>query len=300
LKLLTIFVNVVTPVFGVVLIGYFAGPRLKLQARTLSRASYYIFLPAFVFDIISQADVEIGLATKMIVYTFVVHVACAGLGFVIARLMGHLREMVAAYILIAVFGNVGNFGLSLIEFRLGPDGLAFGTVYFLVIHVTAFTISVAAASWARHGKANAIVSVLKTPTLIAFVPAALFWITQAELPLFLARMTGFLRAAAIPVMLVTLGVQLAEAGKPELNLDVLTASAVRLLGGPILATILIIPFGLTGLARGAGILQASMPPAVLTSIIAIEYDLVPKFVTTTVLFATLVSLITLTVIISLV
>ena len=156
------------------------------------------------------------------------------------------------------------------------------------------------ASWVRYGKMGAIASVFKTPTLIAFVPAFLLWTSDIELPLFISRLTGLLRDATIPVMLVTLGVQLAEAGPPEINLDVIIASGVRLLGGPILATILIIPFGLTGLARGAGILQASMPPAVLTSIIAIEYDLVPKFVTTTVLFATLASLVTLTIIISLV
>ncbi|MGM0675299.1 MAG: AEC family transporter, partial [Spirochaetota bacterium] len=46
--------------------------------------------------------------------------------------------------------------------------------------------------------------------------------------------------------------------------------------------------------RGAGILQSSMPTAVLASIIAIEYDLLPEFVTEVVLFSTLASLVTLT------
>lgn len=78
------------------------------------------------------------------------------------------------------------------------------------------------------------------------------------------------------------------------------ASGVRLLGGPLVAMILVIPFGLTGLERSAGILQASMPTAVLASIIAMEYNLVSKFVTPTVLFFTLVSLMTLTIVLSLV
>ena len=47
--------------------------------------------------------------------------------------------------------------------------------------------------------------------------------------------------------------------------------------------------------RSTGILQAAMPSAVLTSIIAIEYKLIPEFVTTTVLFSTLYSILTLTV-----
>jgi predicted permease len=299
-QLLLIFINVVTPVFGLVLIAYVVGPKLKLEARTLSRASYYILMPAFVFDTIRQTNVDVDLAAKMVLYIFAVHVACALLGFTVAKLRGHLPEMVAAYVLIAVFGNIGNFGLSLIGFRLGPTGLALATVYFVVINITAFSIGVAAASWARGGKLNVIPSILKTPTVIAFMPALLFWTGELELPLFLSRMTSLLRDATIPVMLITLGVQLAEVGKPKLNLDVIVASGIRLLGGPVLAALLVIPFGLTGLARGAGILQASMPPAVLTAIIAIEYDVVPKFVTTTVLFGTLLSLVTLTLIMSLV
>ena len=299
-QLLTTFINVLIPVFGVVLAGYVAGPKLKLEARTLSRVSYYVFMPAFVFATISQTEVEIALAARMVVYIVAVHVACAALGFTVAKLAGHLPDMIAAYVLIAVFGNIGNFGLPLIGFKLGQPGLAHATVYFVVINVTAFAIGVAAASWARGGKIYAVLSVFKTPALIAFVPAALLWAGDMELPLFLWRLVALLRDATIPVMLVTLGVQLAEVGKPQINFDVITASGIRLLGGPILAALLVIPFGLTGLARGAGILQASMPPAILTSIIAIEYDLVPKFITTTVLFATLASLITLTIIISLV
>jgi predicted permease len=72
-----------------------------------------------------------------------------------------------------------------------------------------------------------------------------------------------------------------------------------LLGGPILAAVLAALYGLSGLARSTGILQASMPAAVLTVIIALEYDLVPGLVTTTVLFSTLVSLVTLTIVLTL-
>jgi len=96
-------------------------------------------------------------------------------------------------------------------------------------------------------------------------------------------------------MLVTLGVQLSQMERFHFSGDMLIASGLRLIGGPLLAFALVVPFGLTGLERGAGILQASMPTAVLASIIALEHDLLPEFVTPTVLFSTLISLVTLTV-----
>ena len=58
MQLLSIFVGVVAPVFAVVLIGYLAGPWLGLQVRTLSRVSYYVFMPGFVFHTISQARIQ--------------------------------------------------------------------------------------------------------------------------------------------------------------------------------------------------------------------------------------------------
>ena len=55
-----------------------------------------------------------------------------------------------------------------------------------------------------------------------------------------------------------------------------------------------------GKERSSGILQAAMPTALLVSIIALEYKLCPEFVTTTVLFSTILSIFTLTIILTLI
>jgi predicted permease len=102
------------------------------------------------------------------------------------------------------------------------------------------------------------------------------------------------------VMLVTLGVQLANMGRLKFSRDVIIGGSLRLVVGPILALGLASFFGLTGIERGAGIIQASMPVAVLASLIALEHDLLPDFVTTTVLFSTLASAFTLTVVLAIV
>jgi hypothetical protein len=53
-------------------------------------------------------------------------------------------------------------------------------------------------------------------------------------------------------------------------------------------------FGLEGSARQAMVLEASMPTAVLTTVIATEYNLQPTFVTAVVFTTTLLSPLTLT------
>ena len=293
-----VFLNVVTPVFILVVIGYFVGPRLKIEARSLSRTAYFVFIPAFVFNIISEAKIDSELALQMLSFILVAQIAVALLGFLVGKALRQSREITAAFVLIATFGNVGNFGLPLIVFRLGETARTFATVYFVATVFISFVICVGVASWARSGGVTAVFSVFKTPALIALIPALVFNITDVEVPIFLSRLSGLLGQAMIPVMLITLGVQMGEIPKIKISFNVFAASTVRLIGGPVLALLIVPYFGLEGLERSTGILQAAMPAAVLASIIALEYKLLPEFVTTTVLFSTLYSILTLTVILT--
>ena len=293
-----VFLNVVTPVFILVVIGYFVGPRLKIEARSLSRTAYFVFIPAFVFNIISEAKIDSGLTLQMLSFIFVAQIAVALLGFLVGKALRQSREITAAFVLIATFGNVGNFGLPLIVFRLGETARTFATVYFVATVFISFVICVGVASWARNGGVTAVFSVFKTPALIALIPALVFNIADVEVPIFLSRLSGLLGQAMIPVMLISLGVQMGEVPKIKINFNVFAASTVRLIGGPVLALLIVPYFGLEGLERSTGILQAAMPAAVLASIIALEYKLLPEFVTTTVLFSTLYSILTLTVILT--
>ena len=298
--LLLVFLNVVTPVFILVAVGYFIGPLLKIEARSLSKTAYYVFVPAFVFNIISEAKITAELTILMLCFTFVVQISVAILGFLVGKAMRQSREITAAFVLIATFGNVGNFGLPLIEFRFGEIARIPATIYFLATVFISFVICVGVSSWAKNGGMAAIFSVFKTPAILALVPALIFNISGISVPIFLSRLSGLLGQAMIPVMLVTLGIQMAEIAKIKIDFNVYAASMVRLIGGPLLAVILMPLFGLQGIERDAGILQSAMPAAVLASIIAMEYKLIPEFVTTTVLFSTLISVFTLTVIMTLI
>lgn len=287
--LATVFVDVVAPVFGIVALGYAAGPRIGLEARTLSRAAYYVFVPAFTFSVISTADVPLARAARFAAYVAALHVAFAVLSWAVARLLRRSREVSAAFVMLGVFGNVGNYGLALVEFRLGAAALAPATLYFVVSLLVSFAVCVAAAAWVRGGGASAARSVLRTPALLAAVPAfaasAMHWTP----PLVLSRAVGLLASAMIPTMLLALGLQLAEARALRPTRDVVVASALRLVASPALAALLAGAFRLAPLDRAAAIVQAGMPAAVLVAIISAEYAVAPGFVMATVFFSTVLS-----------
>jgi predicted permease len=286
----TVFLDVVAPVFAIAALGYVLGPLLRLEARTLARAAYHVFVPAFTFRVIAGASVPLGPTMRMAGAIVAMHAGFALVGWGAARLLRGSRERTAAFVMVTVFGNVGNFALALLQFRLGPTAVLPATIYFVVSLVVSFVVCVGVAAWARGGRLSAVLSVIKTPALIAVVPALFVSLHGVHLPLLVTRTVGLLGDAMIPVMLFLLGVQLAETRGIRLDRDVLAASALRLIVCPAITALVVIPFGVTGIDRTVCILQAAMPAAVLVAIISAEYDVESRFVMNTIFFSTILSL----------
>jgi predicted permease len=118
------------------------------------------------------------------------------------------------------------------------------------------------------------------------------------MPLALMRPITLLGDAALPMMILVLGMQLERASFPERPRVVAVAVTLSLAVAPVVALAMASLLGLAGPARQAAVLQASMPTAVVTTILALEYDVMPAFVTSVVLLATLLSPLTLTVLIA--
>jgi predicted permease len=126
--------------------------------------------------------------------------------------------------------------------------------------------------------------------ILAFFMAWMNW----SLPFPVERGVNLLSDAAIPAMLVVLGMQLYGRWRRVPLGPWSVAVGLRMVGGCAAALLLAWLFGLEGAAHQAGVLQASMPSAVLCIILATEYDVEPDLVTSVVFFTTLLSPLTLT------
>jgi predicted permease len=298
--LVPIFIDTLTPVFLVIGVGFFLGPRLEIDARSMARAAYYVFAPAFIFQILSNAALEAGVVIRIIAVLGLTSVIAGLVALGLGRALRRPAKIVAALVLVAVYGNVGNFGLPVITFAFGEEALPIAGVAFLTVNALAFLIGVTAATWHRLSPVRALATALRTPALLVVVPAVLVNLWDFDLPVLADRSIGLMADAMIPVMLMTLGIQLAAMGRPRIDSDVLLGSGLRLVLAPVITAGLVAVFALDGVDAGVAIAQSSMPAAVFTSIIAIEHDLVPDLVTTTVLLTTLASAVTLTAVLVLV
>jgi predicted permease len=299
-ELLSIFVDILAPVFLVVIIGLVVGMRMSLDPRPMARVAYYVLAPAFIFEVLAESTIGGETLWRMLAVLVVTSLVVAAIGVVAGGALGRPRSITSALVLVAVFGNVGNFGLPIVAFEFGEEALDLAGVAFLTVNVIAFLIGVTAATWENVHPARAVLTAVTTPAVLVVPFALLANTTDATLPLFASRVIGLLADAMIPVMLLALGMQLAGMTRLKLGADVVVGSGLRLVVAPAIAAATAALIGLEGTPGGVTIVQSAMPAAVFTALIALEHDLEPDLVTTTVLTTTVASALTLSLVLLLV
>ena len=299
MELLAIFVQNILPIFIVACIGFLIVRYLEADVRTLSRVTIYVLTPCLLFDVLVTSDVsadEFGRLTLLALGTIL------GIGLIAwlaARALRLDRVMTSAFMVVVMFANGGNYGLPLTLFVFGQEALARATIYFVVSIVLTYTIGIFLASSGRRSLGEALLSVLRIPSIYASAAAIVVIFTGVATPSLLMRPIKLLGDAAIPVMILVLGMQLERAVKPAVLRLAGLAVGLRLVVSALLALLLAQVLGLGGAARQAGVLQSAMPVAVVTTILAVEFEVEPAFVTSVVFLSTILSPLTLTPLIAL-
>jgi len=293
--LLRLFADNLLPILLVAGAGYVAGKWLKVEARSISRVVFYLFSPCLLFDLLVTNQFEGVEMLRMVGFTLASILTVAVITWTLGRLMRLERKMLAAVLLCTLTINAGNYGLSLNLFAFGEEAMAHASLFFVTTAIVTYTVGVTVASVGKASLADSLRGLLKIPVVYVVPLALIFMYLNWELPLPLSRSVALLGDAAIPGMLLVLGLQLQNNNHRIRDVRALTlATGMRLLGGMGIGLLLAPLFGLQGMAYNAGILESSMPTAVLATILATEYDAEPAFVTTAVLTTTLLSPLTLT------
>ena len=293
-ELFALFFNNLFPILLVAFIGFALAKWLKINPRPLSQVIFYVFSPILVFKLISHSQ----LSNRDILQTLIIALLLMTVIGVLTWLIGGIlridRKMLAAVMITSMFMNAGNYGLPLTSFAFGQAALAFASVFFVINAMFTNTVGIVIASSGSMSVFNAIKGLIKFPAIYALALGILFLQFKWQLPSGLDRTVTLLSDAAIPCMLVLLGMQLVNIRLDGHVVPLILTSSMRLLIAPLIAFGLTRLFGMTGPSYQAVVLEAAMPVAVLTTILATEFDAEPTFVTTAVLVTTLISPFTLT------
>lgn len=286
---LSVFVSDILPIFLIAGVGYLLARRLQASVKTLSHVVFYALAPCFVFRMLISSKLTGPDAGRMALLAILVAFAMGLVARLAAIPLRLSRAELSGFLLVVIFSNGGNYGLPVVLFAFGNDALAHATVYFVTSSMLTYTAGVALAAAGRQSATRAFLGIVKMPAIYGVIAAGLVMASGVPVPQAFMRPIDLLGNAAIPVMILVLGMQLERASTPEKPRVVAAAVALSLVAAPLVALGLTWALGLTGTARQAGVALASMPTAVITTILALEFDTAPAFVTNVVFSTTLLS-----------
>lgn len=291
--LIQVFIDNILPILIIAGVGFTVKRRFNVDARTVSTLMFNVFSPALVFSQILQSKVSGDEFLRLFVGTMIFQVVIAMVALGAATLQ-RTSPTERANLMIGSFClNTGNFGLSLVSFAFDDAVFSRAIVIFIANIATSYSLGTFIASNGHQSLAKSLLSVLRTPAVWALMIAMAVANLHITLPPVLVRSIDSLGQAALPLMLVLLGLELGQFGRFGQSRLVGTGVAIRLLFSPFLALGLALLLGISGPALTAFIIQCSMPTAVLTIIFTTEFDLERDLALNLIMASTLLSPITL-------
>ncbi|NEP14192.1 MAG: AEC family transporter [Symploca sp. SIO2C1] len=286
---MTVLLPAIIPVAFIILIGFIGARALSLENKTLSQLTLYILAPALVADSLYRTTLSIqtsvGLVASFLITSLLLYLLAWGLGKICKLPEPSQKSLITS----TLFPNNGNLGLPVSAFVFNTPGLERAVVYMITSCLLMFGIGPALLK--GSGISFGIRLTLKLPLFWAMLGGLSLRLLSVELPLRLDEGIQQLGAAAIPVALIILGMQLAST-RFEVGIYEICAASLRLLGGPAIAYIVGKFLQLEGLDLQVLVLQSAMPTAISTIVLVPFGGDAPRLARTVVV-STLMSFVTL-------
>jgi predicted permease len=297
--------DVILPVFGIILAGWFAG-RIKLlgpdSSEALNKFCYWFALPPVLF--LGPARVPLDQVFNLpFIATFMGGVAITWL---IALAVGVVAfrdrpAVVALALLSGTFANVGYMGIPLFLAAYGPEGVlpaVIATVSYTLLLVATTVVIVEADLAAEGGVVKAATNVLKglakSPLVVAPLCGLAVNLAGIKLPRPVTNFGDLLGASSGPAALFAIGLFLSTrslrtlvGGKKMAEVGWLVY--VKLVVQPLATWWLAGVFGLDSFWRGAAVILASLPTAALCFVLAQQYRQFVERASATILVSTVIS-----------
>jgi len=298
-------INVVLPVFSIMLVGYLAG-RFKFlgpaSSEALNSFVYFIALPALFF--ISMARVEISQAFHV---PFLIAfggglLGSFGLSVLVAVFVFPNRlAALGLHGLSAVFSNTGYLGIPLLLTAFGEAGKLPGIISTVVMGAVVMTIGLAIieADLGRGGRpirilGKVLLGVVKSPLVLSAAAglsvSALGW----SVPPAVAAFSEILGAAASPCALFAIGLFMVGRSVTAGMGEVAWLVAIKLLVHPALTWWLAFAvMEMDPTWAAAAVIQAALPTGALVFVLAQKYDIYVQRSTAAIMVSTVLSVVTL-------
>ena len=295
-----IFFQIVAPILILLLIGGILQRKFHFNLKAMSHLITFCFMPAAVFVNIYETKIEMDVLGQIILFIVLFIGSQMVLGSVLAKLLKLERQESAVFKNSVVLINSGNYGIPVAQmiFVTNPIGVAIQVILVIFQNLTTYTYGLYNLISATKSGMAILKDLLKMPILYAlFIGASLNYF-NVTLPKTLSIPIEYIAGGFVAVALITLGAQLSQIEMRSMFNKVIYISCfTRLIIGPAVALAIIYLLGIDGVVAQSLLVASSFPTSRNSSSLALEYDIDSDIAAQMVLFSTIISCLTVTVVI---
>lgn len=294
-----IILDVILPILILLLIGAILQRKFQFNLKQLSILITYCLMPAAVFVNIYDIRIEIDLLLQIIYYLMLYSLSLIIVSHFISKILKLEKGESAALKNSISLMNSGNYGLPVSQLIFSQNPVGVSIQIFIVIFQNLLTYSFGIYNLLSATKTigSIIQSFLRLPVFHALILGVLFQSFTIQIPNSIFLPLNQLANSFVAIALILLGAQLSNI-KLNFSHRVITWALIgRLLMGPLLALAMIYLLNIDGIVAQSLFIASSFPTSRNTSTIAMEYQIEPELHAQIVLFSTLFSIITVTIVI---
>jgi len=287
-------INVILPVFILLGIGFFVGKFMQIDSKSVSDLSIYVFSPALFFHSVTTSSLNLGDLGKIILFALLLFLIFALLIKFLGLLFGWHSSYQNTMMLASGFPNTGNYGLPIVFFTFGDEGMAIAIIYVVMQSLLMNSAGIFYASnHEKTPKKDIIVTIVRMPGFIAIVIGLFMKLADIPVPKAIGNATDLLGQAAVPVLLTLLGITLASIQIKSVLKFIGTAAILKLTVFPAIGFLLLALLYPSGsLESKVLLISVATPAAATTTLLAIKFNMNPDMVSSAMFVSTLASIIT--------
>lgn len=202
-----------------------------------------------------------------------------------------------AMVLASAFGNVGFFGVPVLQFLFpdAHDAIAYSAVFIVTLNLMSWTVgSYLLTGDKMHVSLKRALINPQTVTLVISLPLFFAGVSAGDLPDTINTVIGYLADMTAPLCMIILGMRFALAPVVQLFTDfrVYVASFIKTLVFPLLIYVVLMPFQMEEMLRVSLVLLSGMPAATINLNLAELYGADQKTAANSILMSTVLSIVT--------
>lgn len=236
---------------------------------------------------------------KAFIYSFTTYLVMIFVSYALVRPIKDEKRTIVHFA--NVFSNTGYIGFPVLNAIYGPEGVVYGSIFnmFFVIFVWTYGIMVYKGHMEKKELKEELIKALFNPSIIAVIIGIIIMVFEIQIPGLLLTSINSVGSITGPLSMIVVGAILARVKFIRLLKDwvIYYGLATKLVIIPLILYLISILIRDRSIVANSVIIIASMPSAIMTSILAENYNIEKDFAAVIVLISTLSSILTIPVLV---